>query len=380
MARLSKDALLKASDLRTKEIELETIGGSVVVQGLSAAYSNQASSEALEMKTTARGDQIASVNTAKLETIQVLHGLVEPKLDTIEEAEQFMRDAKEREEAEKYELIKKFKQDLADQENELADQASDRRAQGIEQKQQFETGTQQLYQGSESQRLAYADLVAQQKSAQQEAERRRREMSATNRSQAYDQKLNTEQDHQQTQLTWDDRQRKATNSSEQEKAAVLQADAERARNNAERRNDERNRVLDAEEAQGALQERGTASVEVLRQRVEDEKSLRQAREEQLMNTDQKDRELTKQQLDATAVNKPKNFQDYNLSKLAQEYPQGVTEESYTEGNKVIIRRVVVNGNKADEYSKVIAKWGTFYFANGQSITEAIWQRDTELGN
>ena len=91
MARLSKDALLKASDLRTKEIELETIGGSVVVQGLSAAYSNQASSEALEMKTTARGDQIASVNTAKLETIQVLHGLVEPKLDTIEEAEQFMQ-------------------------------------------------------------------------------------------------------------------------------------------------------------------------------------------------------------------------------------------------------------------------------------------------
>ena len=90
MARLSKDALLKASDLKTKEIELETIGGSVVVQGLSAAYSNQASSEALEMKTTARGDQIASVNTAKLETIQVLHGLVDPKLDTFEEAQQFM--------------------------------------------------------------------------------------------------------------------------------------------------------------------------------------------------------------------------------------------------------------------------------------------------
>jgi len=91
MARLTKDALLRATDLRTKEVELETIGGSVVVQGLSAAYSNQASSEALEMKTTARGDQVATVNTAKLETIQVLHGLVEPKLDTMEEAEQFMK-------------------------------------------------------------------------------------------------------------------------------------------------------------------------------------------------------------------------------------------------------------------------------------------------
>lgn len=91
MARLSKNDLLSASDLRTKEVELETIGGSVLVQGLSAAYSNQASSEALEMKTTARGEQVASVNTAKLETIQVLHGLVDPKLENLEEAEKFMQ-------------------------------------------------------------------------------------------------------------------------------------------------------------------------------------------------------------------------------------------------------------------------------------------------
>ena len=44
---------------------------------------------------------------------------------------------------------------------------------------------------------------------------------------------------------------------------------------------------------------------------------------------------------------------------------------------MIIRRVLVNGNKADDYSKVIAKWGTFYFKNGQSITEMVWSRDTE---
>lgn len=89
MSRLSKDALLSASDLRTKEVDLPSIGGSVEVQGLSAAYSNQASSEALEMKTTARGDQIATVNTAKLEIIQAQHGLVDPKLASFEEAEKF---------------------------------------------------------------------------------------------------------------------------------------------------------------------------------------------------------------------------------------------------------------------------------------------------
>ena len=91
MSRLTKDALLSATDLRTKEVELPSIGGSVEVQGLSAAYSNQASSEALEMKTTARGDQIATVNTAKLEIIQAQHGLVDPKLSSFAEAEQFAK-------------------------------------------------------------------------------------------------------------------------------------------------------------------------------------------------------------------------------------------------------------------------------------------------
>jgi hypothetical protein len=89
MSRLSKDALLGASDLAKKEVELDTIGGSVVVQGLGAAFSNQAQSEALEMKTIGK-EQIAKVNTAKLEAIQILHGLVEPKLDSLEEAEKFM--------------------------------------------------------------------------------------------------------------------------------------------------------------------------------------------------------------------------------------------------------------------------------------------------
>lgn len=89
MSRLSKDALLGASDLAKKEVELDTIGGSVVVQGLGAAFSNQAQSEALEMKTIGK-EQIARVDTAKLEAIQILHGLVEPKLDTLEEAKQFM--------------------------------------------------------------------------------------------------------------------------------------------------------------------------------------------------------------------------------------------------------------------------------------------------
>jgi hypothetical protein len=135
------------------------------------------------------------------------------------------------------------------------------------------------------------------------------------------------------------------------------------------------------EAQAAAtaeqQQRGATLQESGRQAVEDEKRAQQAREARYAQASAENRALVKAQLESTPKDQPRAFADYNRSKLAQDYPPGVTEESYTEGNKVIIRRVVVNGNKADEYSKVIAKWGTFYFKNGQSITEAIWAKETE---
>jgi hypothetical protein len=92
MSRISKDALLGASDLRKGEVVLDSLDGkpTVLVQGLGAGFSNQAQSEALEMTTTVRGEQVARVNTARMEEIQVLHGMVEPKFDTIEEARHFM--------------------------------------------------------------------------------------------------------------------------------------------------------------------------------------------------------------------------------------------------------------------------------------------------
>lgn len=89
MALLSKESLLKANDLKEKEVELPTIGGSVKVRGLSAAYSNEASSKALKLISGPRGEQQATVDTAELEIIQVLHGLVEPQLTSIEEARLF---------------------------------------------------------------------------------------------------------------------------------------------------------------------------------------------------------------------------------------------------------------------------------------------------
>jgi hypothetical protein len=89
MGYIDKGALLGASDLREQDVELPSIGATVRVRGLAAAFSNQAQSEALELVTDARGRQTATVNTDTLECLQVLHGLVEPKLASLDEARTF---------------------------------------------------------------------------------------------------------------------------------------------------------------------------------------------------------------------------------------------------------------------------------------------------
>lgn len=83
----SKDAWLSGpGDLAEATVEdVPSKGDSVLVRGLPAAYSNQAQSEALEMKTVGR-DQIATVNTAKLEVLQFAHGVVDPKF-SVDEAQ-----------------------------------------------------------------------------------------------------------------------------------------------------------------------------------------------------------------------------------------------------------------------------------------------------
>jgi hypothetical protein len=89
MTIASKGELLGASDLVEREVPLTSLGLTVRVRSLPAAYSNEALSSALETIIGRDGEQTARVNTGKLEELQVLHGLIEPKLDTVEEVRQF---------------------------------------------------------------------------------------------------------------------------------------------------------------------------------------------------------------------------------------------------------------------------------------------------
>lgn len=69
--------------------------------------------------------------------------------------------------------------------------------------------------------------------------------------------------------------------------------------------------------------------------------------------------------------------DYYPQEKAKSYQQGVTEEISDEGNNKVVRRMVVYGNKVDEYKMVVTNHGTYYFKNGDSISKNTWNTNTE---
>lgn len=294
-----------------------------------------------------------------------------------QEAEQFMREAREREEAEKYERIKKFKSEVERQEEENAATAAERRNEGLVEKERYQQDGTRLYEGDQSRRLMNADELAAYRESLQRADAERVQRAAQSRERSYEEKIAIQDQANDRDRTLEQRQAQRTRDMAEVSDAVRSAEAQRVE--AGREQTARNQAELAEVAQRSMtiEERGKALAEEKRRAVEEEKRAQQARETRYAQVNEQTRIQNKERVDALPPDQPRVFGDHNRSQLAQDYPPGVTEESYTEGNKVIIRRVVVNGNRADEYSKVIAKWGTFYFKNGQSITEAIWARETE---
>jgi hypothetical protein len=67
-------------------------------------------------------------------------------------------------------------------------------------------------------------------------------------------------------------------------------------------------------------------------------------------------------------------------RLASEYKDGITETTFKEGNKDIVQRIVVKDGLGNEYRMVKHPWGgVFYFKNGTSITERVWEEETKKG-
>ncbi|MEZ4738201.1 MAG: hypothetical protein R2818_02335 [Flavobacteriales bacterium] len=293
-----------------------------------------------------------------------------------DEAVRFMREAREREEAEKYERIKKFRAEQERVEAENADAAADRRISGVEYKERVQEQSAQLYSGNDQRRMQRAEELAAFREALERSEAERRQRASEARAQNYQGKLAVVEQTEERDRAWSGKQEDRVTASLEVKELEERLKQERVNSGAQRTEVARQQVVELQTDMDRLAERGNSVVESQRRSVEAQKRAREVQETGYAERSGDARTIAKDKLDATKPDQPRAFADYNRSKLAQEYPEGVTEESYTEGNKAIIRRVVVRGNKADEYSKAIAKWGTFYFKNGQSITDAIWNNET----
>lgn len=320
------------------------------------------------------------------------------------EAEDFMRAAREREEAEKYERIRKFRSDLEAEQLAKEQAAEERRNGSRTRNQQVERDVAGLYTGDDARRGRNADEIDAYRNALEREESERARQAGDVRSTSYAEKLSAERTEQDRARTAADRQTQQNREVERFATDVRRQEAERVNTAQERDRETHSAIMQQNQLDEAMVRAGNASIEAQRRkveeekqqeqarqaaapgnaaieaqrrRVEEEKRQQQAREAALARASERQRSATKDELGAIPVNQPRDLADLNRSQLAMDYPPGVTEESLTEGNKVIIRRVVVNGNKADEYSKVIAKWGTFYFKNGHSISEAIWSQETE---
>ncbi|MBL7952323.1 MAG: hypothetical protein JNM62_11465 [Flavobacteriales bacterium] len=294
-----------------------------------------------------------------------------------DEAVGFMREARIREEAEKYERIKKFRSALEQEETDNAVAASERRGAGVEDRERHLEEGARLYEGNDRRRLDRADEVLALQEAVEQSEAERRERSAATRDASYkDDQAMIEAENEKA-SGWQGKQTERAAATENGKKELQDAEQARVEASRERTGQAREASVATGAQQGDMAKRGQAMAVGQQQLVDEEKRSVQARETSYAQNSATSRTAAQQKLNETPPDRPRAFTDHNRSKLAEEYPEGVTEESYTEGNKVIIRRVVVNGGRADEYSKVIAKWGTFYFKNGQSITEGMWRKETE---
>jgi len=295
----------------------------------------------------------------------------------VSDAEEFMRAARLREEQEKYERIKKLKADVSEEERSNTAEHAVRQEGSLRQNQTYVDDNARIYAGSDAMRKKLEEELAAQRVAWAQRHAEVDERGAQSRGAAEAENAAKVEAATELDRTWRDRHAERVGGSANEKEAWTTAQADDMTGGSMRREQATAEVGGLREGQSALAAKGNASAGERADRVATEKEQYAGRQRLLANRSEDARMAAKEQLENLPANEQRSFSDYNRGELANQYPQGVTEESYTEGNKVIIRRVVVQGNKADEYKKVIDKAGTSYFKNGMSITSWLWAKETE---
>jgi len=102
---------------------------------------------------------------------------------------------------------------------------------------------------------------------------------------------------------------------------------------------------------------------------------RQVADQVALKKDEDDKKLTLQPL--TGQDVPVASIEDLQKELGKLYSEGITQRSYDEGNRKITEHIVVKNGLGNEYKRVEHAWGgKFYFKNGSSISERVWQEET----
>lgn len=90
-------------------------------------------------------------------------------------------------------------------------------------------------------------------------------------------------------------------------------------------------------------------------------------------------QVKKPDIKTTTTNTDKSPPSNNIPKFADKiYPEGITEETYNEKGRVILRHVVKKASEQTSYLKIVYDWGgVFYFRNEVELSSSSYQQELQ---
>lgn len=252
-----------------------------------------------------------------------------------------------------------------------AGRIEDNKAKSIEQKEQQEAlKSNNRYQEAKSDQLA--ERKTELSTQEQERAAKSEDMQANRISKVEEQK---QQAQALTEKGTDTQKAKATEIQEKSDQAAQKMDDKRDASN-EKIQSRKDQIERTKEQKENLAEGKDESREARAQAIENKKATIELQTTEQRQKSGESQASAAEKLRAQNRGEKKSEDDYLIVEGTETLPEGVTENSYKLGEKMVTERTVKVGNKIDKYRKVVSKTGTYYFKNGKSITEGTWKQET----